>query len=282
MKVLRFFCNLLYCIVLCFGISVVQVGMYDIVASQSSSVEGIHLSENEDTDTTYFDSYAFWATDIKTNYKQDAKYRVRNWFSWKWWKNGMGWADSVVDTVIATVKPIVVPVAQVNAVKEHYGRDLNYFSNVIRESYSSDEEFNNALYEMNVYFGEYSQMYDSENIKIYNEDGLISEYTYTGDFVITEETDLEYEYKKWIRNNKQLYNINWKLNKYNCGEYDKYFTKFISESDSGERYINTAVIVLYYQQYVSIIIAIFFVCKYPISLLQSRLEGSIFNKKRGK
>ena len=93
----------------------------------------------------------------------------------------------------------------------------------------------------------------------------------------------ETDFAKWVRNNKELYNHNWKLTKYNCGSYNTYFTKFIMVDNDGTRHIKPAVIALYYQQYVAIIIAFVFVRKYPINFVQGKYEGNDMTgkKKRG-
>ena len=139
MKFLRFLCNLLMFIAVTIGISVVQVGLYDLTALQSENIPEIKISADDESDIAYFDNYAFWAEDIKANLEQPAKYRIRNWASWSWWKKGMAWADKGLDTVIAVVKPIVVPVAQVNAINNYYGYDINDFEKYLSAHYETEE-----------------------------------------------------------------------------------------------------------------------------------------------
>ena len=78
-----------------------------------------------------------------------------------------------------------------------------------------------------------------------------------------------------------MYNTLWKLKKYNEPEYDKYFTKFIQTTENGDKYIKPAAIVLYYQQLVAIVIALIFIIKYPVALLQTRAVSK-GRKKSGK
>lgn len=278
MRFLRFLCNVLMFIAITIGVSVVQVGLYNVTALQSKQIDEIHLSAADDTEIAYFDNYAFWIGDIKENLNQDPKYRVTNWASWGWWKTGMRWADTAVDTVIAVVKPIVVPVAQVNAINTYYGYDVNDFESYLLMSYdNSEEKVNNALYEVYVIF---DKGY-GENAYTVGEVSLpISEYAYTGSVEVKD--SLEVEYARWVNKNKNLYNTIWKLNKYNSETYDKYFKKFISfevqknEDDTVEyvnRNIKTPVTVMYYQQFVSLILALVFVIKYPIALGNGRIEG---------
>ena len=281
MKFLRFLCNLLMFIAITFGLSCIQVGLFDISAAQSSDVNAIHISSGDDSEIGYLDSYTFWIDDIKTNYTQDAKYRVRNWASWGWWKTGMAWADYVVDGTLATFKPILVPIAQVNATMIYYDKCINDFNSELVRAYNSEEEINNALYELYVIYSEYA--YTGKDVYTVDLDNsgdsvLISEYEYSG----SEEGGDKVAYARWVRNNKVLYNNDWKLNKYNCGTYDKYFTKFITTSESGERHIKAAVIVLYYQQYVSLIIALIFVIKFPINFLQGKYTGDDMGVKKVK
>lgn len=260
MKFLRFLCNLLLFFVVMVGISFTQIGIYDISAAQSKDVEGIHISAPSDDKIAYFDSYAFWITDISTNFKQEPKYRVRNWIAADWWKKGMKWADTGLDFVIATIKPILVPIAQVNAVKTYYGKSIDDFTDYLIKAYDSEEAAKNAVYEL--YF--FGQGYGEQP-------EFIKDWEYTGNMDLTMEyTDCDYA--RWVRNNGKLYNTVWRLNKYNCGSYDKYFKKFIKE-ESGVRYIKTGTVVLYYQQYVSMILAVIFIIKYPVGMIQGRYVG---------
>ena len=89
------------------------------------------------------------------------------------------------------------------------------------------------------------------------------------------------KYNKWVRKNKKLYNTNWKLTKYNNKSYDRYFSKFIIESETGERHIKVATVVLYYTQIVSLIISLVFVIKYPIFIGQGRVVGRKKKEKNG-
>lgn len=271
MKFLRFICNVFLFFGVLIGISLVQIGVYDICAAQSDDVDGIHILAPNEEDVAYFDSYAFWAEDIGTGFKQPAKYRIRNWASAGWWKKGMAWADYGLDFLIAAVKPVVVPVAQTNAVKNYYGYTINHFDEYsLKYVYESEEAYNNALYEVYVIF----DMGYGDAMTCGETPVPIENWNYTGSY---EGDGNEVDYARWVNKNKKLYNNIWKLEKYNSGSYDKYYTKFVDEED-GVRHIKTATIVLYYQQYVSIVIALIFVIKYPISLGQHRTEGIRDNK----
>lgn len=272
MKVLRFFCNIILFIAVTIGISLTQIAVYDIIAAQSDDVKAIHIAAPTDDSVAYLDSYVFWVDDIKTNLAQEPKYRIRNWVGAEWWKNGMSWADTGLDIIAGITKPILVPIAQVNAVRVFRGKNINdfneYFVNII---YKDETAYNNALYEQFVIFKDFV----GENVpgEVKTTTGLpIEEYEYTGDYSI--ENPTKYDYSKWLVKNKQLYNNTWKLNKYNSEVYGQYFEKFLIEDEiSGERHIKPAAIVLYYQQTVSIILAALFVMKYPISFVTARYVG---------
>lgn len=272
MKFLRFIVNLLFFVIIFIGISVLQVGVYDVVAAQSPDVYAIHIASGNEESVDYLDGFGFWGTDIKTSYEQEPKYRVRNWFSWNWWKKGMKWADSATDITIATVKPIFVPIAQVNALKNYYGKSITdeNIKAAMDKKYSEDE-LNNALYELYVI---YNEGYGECKIIVNGVEINISEYSYDSEKLIEldaaiEKNGKEQEYARWVKNNKVLFNQTWKLKKYNCGAYDKYAKKFLTP----DGHIKTAVITLYYQQFVSLILALVFIVKYPINLFQARIEA---------
>lgn len=94
-------------------------------------------------------------------------------------------------------------------------------------------------------------------------------------------------YGHWVRqkHNDIVYETVWKLNKYNATDkdgnsfYAKYLNKFVTISDSGERHLKATAPVLCLIFYVSLILSIIFVIKYPIALAQGRWEGR--RKRRG-
>ena len=270
MKLLRIFLNIVLCVTIATLLSFTQIGIFDLMAAQSPRVDGIHISAGQDDEIGYFDAYGFWGTDISTGLEVGAKYRIRNWFAWSWWKTGMKWADVALDAVIASVKPIFAPVAQVNALADYYGRHIEDFYPELLEEYGSEEALKKALYEVYCIYGkgygdvpaildgyEYSIEERSKIDNIINNDGF------------------ETAYARWVRNNKELYNTIWKLQKYNIDggqRYASYYSKFIVELSDGGRSIEPAVMVLYYQNLLSVALAIFFVIKYPIGLFQAKFS----------
>ena len=265
MRFVRILVNILYFLVLLCGISMTQIAVYDVFAAQSSDITAVHVIPQDNERVAYFDSYGFWGTDIKTGLSHEPKYRVRSIFG-GW--NGMKWADVALDFCIATVKPVAVPIAQVNGLKNFHGKTINSeeYEEYIVYKYGSEEEANNALYELYVIFDEgYGE---AETI-----DGRpIEEWEYTGKWETGD------KYSKWVRKNKKLYNVNWKLTKYNDEAYDRDYEKFIID-DGDTRHIKTATVVLYYTQSVSLVLATVFIIKYPIFLGQGRMVG---RKKKNK
>jgi hypothetical protein len=80
-------------------------------------------------------------------------------------------------------------------------------------------------------------------------------------------------YGAWVREHKSIYNNLWKINKYNNGLYDKYLSKFIHVDDDGDRTLKATSTVLCLSFYISIILSIFFVIKFPINFFQGRYTG---------
>ena len=270
MKLLRVFLNIVLCLVLAILLSFTQIGIFDLMAAQSPRVSGIHISAGNDDEIGYFDAYSFWGTDISTGLEVGAKYRIRNWFAWSWWKTGMKWADVALDAVIASVKPIFTPVAQVNALADYYGRNITDFYPELLEHYGSEENLKKALYEVYCIFGrgygDIPEILNDYDYGIENRSKIDSS---------IERDGLETIYARWVRNNGELYNTIWKLQKYNIDggqRYAKYYNKFVVELSDGSRSIEPAVMVLYYQNLLSIALAIFFVIKYPIGLFQAKFS----------
>lgn len=273
MKFLRFICNFLLYIVTMAAICLVQVGGYDLVACQDNygldketSVEVINVIPSEDH-VEFIDTFTFWATDISTGVHTPAKYRIRSWGN-GWWAKNMGWADTALDTVIAVGKPIFVPIAQVNALKDYYITDDYTIVDIYKKAGIDDAQ----IYEMYVVFADYT--YDSDEIREY-----ISDYDYSSYEGTHYETGDETQYLSWVKEHGNAFNVDWKIQKYNQEAYKKYFRKFIYSNGEGVRTIKSSIINLYYIQLASAILALIFVIKYPVSLLQLKYENG---KKRRK
>lgn len=313
MKFLRFLCNLCLFFFTTIMISFVQVGCYDIVASQDnfgldknngSSVEIITVIPTDDK-VEFIDTFKFWGTDITTGVKSEPKYRIRSWGDWEWWSKNMKWADVALDTTIASVKPIFTPIAQINAIKDYYLTDIYDISTVYHRS-SYDVVSDEKLYEMYVLFPNFTYGDNTANLLKGSNGNLISSFDYNSSnssekfFKFVDEEyyyentkignydDLlnwcsnETNYIRWAKRNKVAYNVDWKLQKYNQEEYTKYYKKFIfsetvKDTTTGAVYevrtIKSSVVALNFIQFTSIIIALVFVIKYPVSLLQARWEA---------
>lgn len=313
MKFLRFLCNLCLFIFTTIAISVVQVAGYDLVASQDnfglnsdagSSIEVITVVPSDDK-VEFIDTFKFWGTDIATGVKTQPKYRIRSWGDGNWWSKSMGWADIALDSTIAVFKPIFTPIAQVNAVKDYYLTDA-YTINSVYHRNGKDVLSDGELYEMYVLFSDFTygdgmdaavldskstqiSLLDYESLEESERFFKVSEGEYYyGDEKIGTLEDLEKwcsdeaNFIKWAKRHKLAYNIDWKLQKYNQKAYTKYFRKFIysevmKDNVTGQiheiRTIKSSVVTLYFIQFTSIIIALIFVIKYPVSLLQARWEA---------
>ena len=318
MKFLRGLCNILLFIFSTIFICFVQVGAYDIIASQDNfgldkggetTVEIISIIPDENK-TEFIDSFKFWATDISTGVKTQPKYRIRSWGN-EWWAEHTKWADIALDAVIASVKPIFVPVAQANAIKDYYLTENYDINSVYHRPDGTDLATDAELYEAYVLFNQFTYTDSSELVasdktsSIFDLDysTLNSDYFvfkedeyYLNDTKIGSLEDLkeycssEYHYIQWLKKHKTVYNIDWKLQKYNNPAYEKFFRKFIHQSSikdsSGTfteiRTIKSSVVALYYIQIVSMILGLIFTIKYPVSLLQLKYEGSRKKRKAAK
>ena len=278
MRFLRVICNILLFIFIFLTASVIQITVYDIYAIQSEDVDGIHVISPSTDDVSVLDSVGFWTADIGASFSTEAKYRVRNWADSNWWKSCTGFIDKGIDIFSGVVKPIILPISEVNAVKNYYGLSINDFTkHLAKYNYETDEDLNNALYELYILF---DRGYGDDVMTVGENPIEISEYEYTGKYLDSDIEFNEKEYGHWVAENKKLYNHNWKLIKYNNPIYTQYFEKFVDyDEKTGARHIESAAIVLYYQFLVSIVISIIFVIKYPITLLQYNVAGK---KKKSK
>ena len=270
MKLLRIVMNITLCLVMIVLLSLTQIGLFDLMAAQSPRVDGIHISNGDDSVVGYFDSYEFWGTDIATGLKVGAKYRVRNIFAWKWWKNGTKWIDVTIDAVVATVKPIFAPVAQVNALADYYGKNIDDFYSELLPEYDSEEDLKAALYEVYVI---YAKGYGAAPLCLEGYEYPTERAEKTDSVIASVGKDTAYA--RWVRNNSDLYNTIWKLSKYNHnnGEtYAKFYNKFLVKYEDGSITIKPAVMVLYYLNFLAVVLAVAFVIKYPIGLFQAKIS----------
>ena len=99
MKLVKWILNLILFAVSFCCVSALTFVTYNIVAIQTTDTSArINIANEYNDDATdetnnsksvwYFDNYAYWVDDIKTNTSIDGipdpitKYRVSNWFSW--------------------------------------------------------------------------------------------------------------------------------------------------------------------------------------------------------
>ena len=182
------------------------------------------------------------------------KYRCRNWIPWNWYKESVGmWLDYGIDAIAAVSSPILLPTMNVKNVEHFYQKDL----------YEFREEIGNA-----------SKAHGSH----YYEDALEALYN----------CKTEDDYYQWVDNYKVMYDYMFKIGKYNAKDdkgnyiYEYYYNKFIGE----DKVMNSSVVLLYYTILIDIIITIWVVIQYPITIKQldtGEMEasgGMIKRKKR--
>lgn len=279
MKALRFGVNFVFCLFLIVVILLTQALVFDFLSLQSSDLDPI-LPVGDNEDVGILDLFILWGTDIGTNVDLSvhggAKYRVRNWINARWWRGGTAWIDVCVDLVAGITKPIIVPIAQVNAVETYTGRTMADFILDPDLLYIIQKEGGyQTAHDVYLDIAEYyATIRPSEmTIEIYNalsEVGVeMPSFEY---YSLTSDASKD-AYGAWVREHKSIYNNLWKINKYNNGSYDKYLSKFIHIDDDGDRVIKSTAVVLCLTFYISIILAIFFVIKFPINFFQGRYTG---------
>ena len=76
-----------------------------------------------------------------------------------------------------------------------------------------------------------------------------------------------------VSNIRKTYNTILKINKYNCGAYDKWVNKFLGRDVNGGFVVKQCVSALYFQFYLAIVFSIWFVYQNPIVFTQTA-DGS--------
>lgn len=145
MRFLRVITNAIFCIFLIIVLMLTQALVYDLISVQAtdelSAILPVGSDGNpgeSDGQIGVLDLFALQGTDIKVNLKQPPKYRVRTWFGVNWWYKGTGWVDKIIDVTAGAIKPLAVPIAQINSIKNYTGRTMADFIN-------DDELFNLLL-----------------------------------------------------------------------------------------------------------------------------------------
>lgn len=268
MKFFRFLLNSGLFILVFFGVQLISIIGYNAVAIQTSDskviIPVVQLSQTDRV--SQFDAYEFIAVDLATNYVKDdsVKFRIRSLINAEWWIKGMKWADYALDGVIALAKPVLVPVAQVDNLKEYRdieGRDfIENLELIYSKSYPTNADV--KLKEDLIRLGEVR--YD--DLVKYN---LLTDVeVYVGEVIIKQEVVTELEFAKFADKSPKVYNEFWKVQKYNHKFYDNIHLRLI-EDDT----VRVETLVLFTIQYVSLISAIIFVRLYPVTLIQARITG---------
>ena len=312
MKLLRGFLNVLLCIVMAIVITLAQMGIFGLIAAQSKKVDGVHITTTSEN-VSYWDAYGFWGTSVATacnEIKEEGpKYRVRNWFSWSWWKDGTKFIDTGIDYVVAVIKPVIVPIAEIDSLATYKNQSMNTLlltpvfddennvvgyelSESVVKAYKTKKLAYAQLYEYFICYNTVeitSEIWDVVKTGMlengYNTtDAIKSENTakltianYLGDATPGTDGKTSADYGRWVRNNSTVYNHVYKLHKYNSESYDPYVKKFLIETQNADGtysyIIKTPAVVLYSMIYISLILAIAFVICYPVALIQAKITG---------
>jgi hypothetical protein len=280
MRFLRVIVNIGLCLFLIVALLFAQALVFDLLSLQSPEVDPM-LPVGGEEQIGIMDLFGLWGTDIGANLVQPAKYRVRNWIDARWWVGATGWLDKAIDVVVGVTKPVVVPIAQINAIQTYTDRTIvDFIENdelikiiQVEGKYASIDDLCRDIYDYyaNIRPSEMTpEIYAALEARL----GYLAEDydTITGKSNADDAT-----YNSWVRKDghSAIYNNIWKINKYNSTEaYHKYLVKFVSiDEDSGHRDLKATSVVLCLTFYISIIFAIIFTIKYPIALAQGRFVG---------
>lgn len=275
MGVVKFIVYLLLTIVTLCVVCVAQVGVYSALTAQTKDEDArIYLvtDVNEDN-VSYVDSFRFWGTDLKTNFNFEPKYRVRNWLPWEWWKESMYYIDYPVDVVVGAAKPFILPMTQVNEMKNYYDPESNVDS--MDYEYWASELVNNER------FQEIEEKIDTKKGTGYTELAV-------NDLLVRVQNG-DVSFHKWVDEYDIVYTEVFKLIKYNQLDengqkvYANMYNKFIDENGD----IKTSVYVMYFQVYISIILTIYILTQIPLSFDvgeegEAKVKGSFFVRRKRK
>lgn len=170
---------------------------------------------------------------------------------------------------------------------------INDFEDYLLKYYPDETAANDGLYELYTFYPDEGRAFGE--CFIIGTDRPISEWK--DNYESRHSDDSIKSYNVWLveKGNNQLYNTTWKLNKYNAPAYKTYFNKFIMNAEdineqrkngvhveAKDIHIKPAAVILYYQSYVSLIVGIIFVKKYPINLFSARYVGSKIRNENAK
>lgn len=282
MKFVRFLLNsLMFCGVLFITFLGSYFTSWALTAQTGETHAQIAIVNNsENNKVSYQDAITFWGTEIGENFKNDPKYRSRNWFGWEWWKDYPGYGlDYATDIIVGVVSPVVVPLWNVNQVKEYYIEDFYYDSNYETVPLESTIPYIKEYHAAEI---------DKRKGTGYTELAL-NAFEVT---LMSSDAEVFMSYDQWVDEYPTVYEYMFRTAKYNVVNedgrkaYENIYNKFIS-TINGERIINTGVYILYLNIYIDIAFSLWVVIQYPIRLKQNEfneveVDSGFLNRRKRK
>jgi hypothetical protein len=248
MRFLRAIANIFLFAFVMFATQLIGVGAYNLVAIQDNNysnvgtAEAITLTYSSTSDrVSYWQFYTFWIDDINVSEHQEPHYSVRNWVNNGNWKKGMKWADITNNAVAGVAKSTFAPISDVAS--------IGYFKDIVWDATDPDQKVIDYISEKDTKATKADIIESIKNLDV--EDPSFN-------------SSLDYE----------VFKCYLKVVKYNDEIYGKYSNFYNVDKTTGEIIdVKTSVYVLYAIYYLSIIVAIVFISKYPVTLIQARIVG---------
>lgn len=300
---MKFVCKILniFLVVILFCMfTLVQFGVFNLIAMPAGDdaiigfaqkdIDGDGVSDN----ISYLDTYRFIGDDVKNSAINEPRYLVRGWFKWSWWQSGMRWADVAIEAINGTVVPIFAPMYEVSELQYYYTSDTpvvstigngtfkvyglvvlasDEYKKIYPEDSLTDYNFINTFYDTHgTYFAYYETIEPVSTEKTVAASGKLlkikdgkAEVINTWFYVNEKEN---FKSSEWIKENRSFVNTLYRINKYNktnkdgINVYRDWKYKFY-DVDKNMR-VKSSVVSLYFQFFLSIILALWFIKQNPI------------------
>lgn len=297
MKLISKFLNLMMWVVSFCIATIAEMGVWDLVALPSGTQGMITLDPNSES-VSYFDTFKFWGADLKSSVTREPRYAVRGWFgSPEWWQKGTKWADKAVECVVGAVVPVVAPTYEINEMSKYCDYAGSGYSFVQAGGEYENSKFTETVYwnSKTDYSGDLSdfgglmesiiQNLDNKTVdlwKVGSEKPLVKGISVS---TANNPTSPVAGLDMGDQSSRQLYNALCKVAKYNSEEYVGWMRKFYTtDTDSsgkvsfvlgsdGKAEMKGSVVGLYFQFYMALIFAFFFVYENPI-VVERQGDGS--------
>lgn len=308
MKLVTRILNLIMCVILFCTTTLVEFGLYNIVALPAGHTSVISVVEKDEDENgyadnlTYFDTFKFVADDLHNSITREPRFVIRSWFKWDWWQTGMRWADVALEFTVGTVVPVVAPIYEVKEIQYYYTEEypvtavLGDGEYIVSGLYKLKE---NELNKITVTSPDYDPSF-VENFKqehgtqfAYAEftnpvivDGVSSTITTGGSIYRIADGKVEevtywvrygnsenFVSNEWKKENRTFINVLMKLNKYNGidDEGRSIYTKWVykfMETDNNNT-IKASACSLYFQFYLAILLSLWFCYQNPIVITRN-------------